>query len=51
MSERRFGGGGEGGGKARMVAVEKWEGSGEAVSRSIAAGLLEVGGKKRERYC
>ena len=38
MSERWFVGRGEGGGEAGMVAVEKWEGSGEVVSRSIAVG-------------
>ena len=42
MSERWFVAG-EDGGEPGMVAVEKWEGSGEVVSRSIAVSLLEFG--------
>ena len=47
MSERWFAGGGEGGGEAGMMAVEKWKGSGEVVSRSmvvvVVVGLLKRG--------
>lgn len=44
MSESWFAGGGEGGGEAGMMAVEKWEGSGEVVSRSmvVVVGLLRA---------